>query len=313
MVTIVLPPKLMAGHPATLAVLGVDGKLAAGVKVDLGNGLIVTTNQTGRAPFTAPASGDYLLANASGASAAALIDPAAGASEPKSVTLPPVASVRDRFWICGAGLSGDADANSVRINSKAAVVLAASPVCVVVVATPDSGTGPASIFVQAPGVRWSATTTLVSLDFAAPNPALQPGQKGKLRVRVDGSTEKLRLAVEDRSPGVLQFTEGDTQHVITCGGAANGAEIAVQAVSSGDYSFRARLMPLPDLPTAERYLIAAEPLAPKDSRRKISALVSRLEHKPRDAAKAEAELEEIATRTMAGDLRTLLDAALGAL
>ena len=29
-VNIVLPPRVMAGHPATLAVFGVDGKLAAG-------------------------------------------------------------------------------------------------------------------------------------------------------------------------------------------------------------------------------------------------------------------------------------------
>jgi hypothetical protein len=313
MVTIVLPPRLMAGHPATLAVLGVDGKLASGVKIDLGNGLIATTDHTGRALFTAPNSGDYLLAKASGASAAALIDPAAGASEPNSVTLPPVVSVRDRFWICGAGLSGDADANSVRMDGKAAVVLASSPVCVVVLAEPNARTGPASISVQAPGVRWSAATTIVSLEFEAPNPALQPGQKGKVNVRVDGSSEKLSLAVEDRNPGVLRFTGGDAQRLITCGGAENFAEIAVQAVASGDYSFGARLMPSPDVPTALRYLMAAESLAPKDSRGKISALTSRLTHKPRDAEKVEAALEQIANRTMAGDFRTLLDATRGSL
>ena len=73
-VTIVLPPKLMAGHPATLAVLGVDGKLASNVTVDLGKGQTVKTDRTGRAFFTVPATGDYLLAKASGASVAALID-----------------------------------------------------------------------------------------------------------------------------------------------------------------------------------------------------------------------------------------------
>ena len=87
-VTIVLPPRLMAGHPATLAVLGVDGKLAAGVTVTLGDGQTLTTDRTGRAVFTVPASGDYLLAKGAGASVAALIDPAAGASEPKETTLP---------------------------------------------------------------------------------------------------------------------------------------------------------------------------------------------------------------------------------
>src|SRR5580692_8673694 len=75
-VTIVLPPRVMAGHPATLAVFGVDGKLAAGVTVTLGDGRTLTTDRTGRVTFTAPATGDYLLAKGSGASVVALIDPA---------------------------------------------------------------------------------------------------------------------------------------------------------------------------------------------------------------------------------------------
>lgn len=313
MVTIVLPPELMAGHPATLGVLGVDGKLAPGVKVDLGDGLSVTTDRTGRALFTVPSSGDYLLAKASGASAAALIDPATGASEPKTVSLPSVVSVRDRFWICGAGFNSEADANSVRINGKAAVVLAASPVCVVVLAEPNSATGPASILVQAPGVRWDAATTLVSLQFVAPSPALQPGQKGKLAVRVDGSTQPLRLAVEDCNPGVLRFEGGDARRLTTSGGAANVAEIKVQAITSGDYSLRARLISAPDVPTARRFLVAAESLAPEDSRGRISDLVSRLAHHPSSNENVQTALDRIATQTMAGDLRTLLDAARDAL
>ena len=35
-VSIVLPPKVVAGRPATLAVLGADGRLAPNVAVDLG-------------------------------------------------------------------------------------------------------------------------------------------------------------------------------------------------------------------------------------------------------------------------------------
>lgn len=309
MVTIVLPPKLMAGHPATLGVLGVDGRLAAGVRVDLGSGLSVTTDRTGRALFTAPATGDYLLAKASGASAAALIDPASGASEPKTVSLAPVVSLRDRFWICGAGLNSEAEADSVYINGKVAVVVAASPVCLVVLAQPNSGTGPSTVLVQAPGVDWNAATTLVSLAFAAPSPALQPGQKGKLVVRVDGSTEKLKVAVANRNPGVLRFEEGDAQTLNTSGGTINVAEIKVRAITSGDYSLSARIMPAPNVASAERFLKAAESLAPEDSRGRISGLASRLARDPNAVEKIEADLDQIASRTMAGDLRTLLDAA----
>ena len=313
MVTIVLPPKLMAGHPATLGVLGVDGRLAPGVRVDLSNGLSVTTDRTGRALFTAPMSGDYVLAKASGASAAALIDPAVGASEPNIVSLPPQVSVRDRFWICGAGLNSQADANTVHINGKVAMVLAASPVCVVVLAEPNSATGSAAILVQAPGVRWNATTTLVSLAFVAPKPSLQPGQKGKLGVRIFGTNQRVKVFVEDRNPGVLRFEGGDSQGLTTSGGPVNVAEIVVQAITSGDYSLSARLLPAPETLTAERFLIAAESSAPEDSRRRISGLASRLARDPRAAEKIAADLDQIATRTMAGDLRTLLDAARDAL
>src|SRR5271169_5789671 len=76
-VTIVLPPKVVAGQPFTFAVLGVDGRLASGVVVDLGDGQHVTTDRTGHAVFTAPSSSgiglnNLILARGSGASAAAL-------------------------------------------------------------------------------------------------------------------------------------------------------------------------------------------------------------------------------------------------
>src|SRR5580704_10617694 len=78
-VTIVLPPKLVAGRPATLAVLGVDGRLAEGIVVDLGShsgtDVRVKTDKTGRAVFLAPTDTSVLIVKASGAAAAALIDP----------------------------------------------------------------------------------------------------------------------------------------------------------------------------------------------------------------------------------------------
>jgi hypothetical protein len=299
----------MAGHPATLAVLGVDGKLAPGVMVDLGNGQNVTTDRTGRALFNVPSSGDYLLAKASGATVAILVDPAVEASEPQVNTLPAVVSVRDRFWICGAGLRGEADANSVNINGQPAVVLAASPECLVALPGATATPGSASISVEAPGVHWSVTTTLVSLEFEAPSPALQPGQKGQLVVTVRGSSEKLELVVQNRTPGVLRFLRGDEQSVVTEGGSKNVSAITVQAVASGDFLFRARLMPSPDPATGARYLLAAERLAPKESQREILDLSQRLEHHPHSLHKVRSDLDRIVAKTSVGDLRILLTAA----
>ena len=64
-----LPPKLIAGKPATLAVLGVDGRLAEGISVDVGKGQKLKTDKTGRAFFTAPADASVLIASGSGNSA----------------------------------------------------------------------------------------------------------------------------------------------------------------------------------------------------------------------------------------------------
>lgn len=312
-VTIVLPPRVMAGHPATLAVFGVDGKLAAGVAVTLSDGQTLTTDRTGRAKFTAPASGDYLLAKGSGASVAALIDPAAGASEPKETTAPPVISVRDRFWVCSAGLSGDAGSNSVRINGEPALVIAASPECLVALPSSKATAGPATISIEAPGTEATAKATLVALEFDAPQPALVPGKKSRLDVRVRGSEQKLGLVVDNVTPGVLRFVRGDSQEVLTRGGPQNIATLDVQAVRTGDYSFRARLIPAADAAIAQRYLLAATQLAPDDSRSDIRGFAKRIARHPRDLPAVRAQVGDILMQTIAGDFRTLLNAAWEAL
>lgn len=311
--TIVLPPKLMAAHPATLAVLGVDGKLAPGVRVELSDGQSVTTDRTGRAIFNVPASGEYLIARGSGTSAAALIDPAIAESEPKAASMPPIVSLHDRFWMCGSGLRGRADEDSVAINGQAAAVLAASPVCLVAFAPPATKPGEANVFVQAPGVQWSAKTTLMSLEFTASNPALKPGEKGHLAIYARGSDQKIGIIAQNQTPEVLRFLRGDTQELLTSGGSENSATVAIQAISSGDFSFSARLLPAQDAEIAGRYLQAAGAIAPKDLQRRISDLARRVAQHPRDTGKFRNELDRLATTTMAGDLRTLLEAAQAAL
>ncbi len=308
-ITILLPPRVMAGHPATLAVLDVNGMLAPGVSVDLGGGQIVTTDRTGRALFDAPATGEYVLGKSSGASVATLIDPAAGASEPSGTTLPPVVSVHDRFWICGAGLRGDADSNRVEINGHTALVMAASPICLIALPPPDANPGPAVVSIEAPGVRVNANTTLVSLKFVAPEPALKPGEKGQLLVRAQGASEKLRIVVRNGAPEVLRFVRGDLQELVTSGGAQNSARVAVQAIKSGSFSFVASLLSSADATSAERYLRAAVQIAPQESKREVEHLADRLERNPRDIEKVRAELDRIASRAAAGDFRALLDAA----
>ena len=308
-VTIVLPPRVMAGHPATLAVFGVDGKLAAGVAVTIVDGQTVTTDGTGRATFTAPAAHDYMLAKASGASAAALVDPATGASEPAATTVQPVISLRDRFWVCSPGLRGEADADSVWINDQPALVLAASPECLVAIPGSKVEAGPATLRIDSPGTTASVKSTLVDLSFDAPEPAPLPGKKSRLAVRVRGTDEKLGLVVDNLTPNVLKFAAGDSQEVLTKGGEQNVAMIEVRAVRSGDFSFRARLIPPPDTSIAWRYLWAAAALAPQERQGDIRELAKRVGRKPKEVPNVRAEVAKMAGETIDGDYRTLLSAA----
>jgi hypothetical protein len=327
-VTIVLPPKVVAGHQATLAVLGTDGRLAPNVAVELGSGAHVTTDATGRARFVVPTTGAVLLAKASGDSAAALVDPAQFASgPPTAVSVAPVVALHDRFAICGAGWSGDADANRVRINGAFALVVAASPECLVVLPPPDAASGPAKVSVEAPAAAIAGSLpqaqapmvstpgpfTLVSLEFAPPSPPLQPGKKSFLAVNARGSEQPLRLVIENETPGVLTFRHGDSQELRTTGGAENVAEVEVQAIRSGDFSFHARVLHAPDVAMALRYLQAASAIAPKDFQSGLKSLTDRLAHHPNDSEEIRRQLAGILVYTIAGDLRTLLDAAHSAL
>ena len=309
-VTIVLPPRLLANQAATLAILGPDGHLAAGVPVDIGGGQHVTTDATGRATFIAPPDG-ALVATTQGVSASALVDAASSRpAEPAvSATVTPDVSQHDRFVICGSGFSGNVAADTVTVNGDAAFVLAASPVCVVVLPQSRTLAGPARIEIDALGTRATASTSLIALDFVPPKPPLLPGGKGKLFVRAEGTGDPLQLTIENRSPDVIRFMRGDVQQVPTSGGTQNQAAIQVQAIRSGDFSFRVRIVPPADLAAASRYLEIAESVAPKNIRDELRTIASALARHPRDAEKAHAALEKLGNASPAGSLRTLIEAA----
>jgi hypothetical protein len=312
-VSIVLPPKLVAGKIATLAVLGVDGRLAEGITVTLGDTLRVKTDKTGRATFTTPSGVEVIIANGSGNSTAALVDAAEPANEKKTLVVSPAVSLVDQFSVCGGHFLEQADLNRVTLNDERAFVLAASPECLVVLANPRTLPGPTKIAIENSSGRWEANTTLVSLHFDPPIPALVPEKKSKLSLHVQGSDQPLHVLVENRTPGVIRFLRGETQNLLTSGGEENSGEVNIIAISAGDYSFHARILPAPDPAFAVRYLRAAEPLAPKEWKSHINNYAREIEHHPGDAAKIARELQIIASGTIAGDFKTLLEAARSAL
>ena len=310
-IEIILPPRLVAGQPATLATLGADHKLAGHVAVEIGNGQHIRTDATGRANFTAPPAG-VLLAKAPGASAATLIDSEAADAQ-RELAVPLFAALRNSFNICGGGFQGNGEANRVQIDDEQVLVLAASPECVVVIPDPKMATGTAKILIESSRGPREATVTLVSLDFEPPQPALTPGKKSVLTVYARGSNQPLRILVENEAPDVLQFEKGDKEALVTSGGADNVAQIKVEALRSGDFAFHARLLSPADTEAARRFLEAAEPMAIADLPHSLKNLEDQLSRHPRDAEKVRDELERMLSLTSPSDFRTLLEAARSAL
>jgi hypothetical protein len=323
--SIVLPPKVIAGHPATLAALDSQGKLLPGAAIQIAaqpesqkeshhqtqtrEFQSLTTGPTGRAVFTALTEAGIIIAKAPGVSAIALADvPRQSPSAPKLI-VPPLVSLRDTFSVCGGDFHGDAEANRVQINGDPALVLAASPECIVVLAGPNMKPGPATVAIQTGAAKWTAATTLVSLAFEPPSPALTSSKKSRLTVHVEGSDQPLAIIVENKTPSVLRFLRGDIQELRTSGGASNAASVEVRTLRSGSFSFQARLVPQPDLEAARRYLAAAATLADRDLRRKIAAVAERLARHPGDLANIKRDLARILALTPEGDLRTTLAAA----
>jgi hypothetical protein len=308
-VTIVLPAKVVAGRPATLAVLGVDGRLASDVTLDLGGGQHVVTDATGRASFIAPSAGSVLIAKGSGSSTAALLDANPPENPTDAIWAAAVASLHEPFSICGSRFRSDADANHVRLNGEPALVMASSPECLSVMPGPKAAAGPAAISVQTASGQWTAHTTLVSLEPQFPSPALLPGQKGRLSVNARGTDEPLRIAVANETPGILRFLKGDVRELVTSGGKENCASLEVEAIRSGDFSLDARLLPSPDVNAARRYLEAAAPLAEKADEQEIDRLARVLGRNPRNLEGPRRDLDKIIIRIIEGDLRTILAAA----
>jgi hypothetical protein len=311
-IQIVLPPRLVAGLPATLATLGADHRLIGHVAVELGNGNSIETDAAGRANFTA-SSGSVLIARAGGSSAATLIDSPSAANAEAGIRVPPFAALHSGLDLCGNGFDGNAETNRVEIDEQPALVLAASPECLVVIPGGAAAPGVAKISIESASPAEEGALTLVSLGFEPPQPPLTSGTKGWLTVRARGSSQPLRIMVENASFDVLQFDKGDTQELITTGGTQNVARIQVQAIRSGDFSFHARILPPPDPEAARRFLEAAEPLAIGDLPHTLERMKDELAHHPKDAEKIRDELDRMLEVTSPSDFRTLLEAARSAL
>ena len=149
---LLLPRRIVSGERATLAVLDVHGRLTPRVTVNFSNGDRLTSDATGRALFVAPLNPGMIfgsIAGRAGRVATTILSPSEAASTSIEVSsVPRVASLTDRFELFGKGFCGDADANQVLIAGQPAIVLASSPIALVVLPPPDLHPGSAAVQVS---------------------------------------------------------------------------------------------------------------------------------------------------------------------
>jgi hypothetical protein len=253
---LLLPRQIVSGEHATLAVLDVNGKLTPGVDVTFSNGDRLKTDATGRALFVAPLTPGVIFGSIPGRAGrvtSVVISPKEADTSGLAVTsVPRVASITDRFDVYGHGFCGDADANQVSIGGQRALVLASSPLSLVVLPPLDSEPGATSVAISC-GKRTGAPfpITFVELALEADASPLAHAEHRALRVTVRGSSAKLMLEARNLAPEVADLAGGNPAKQLTSGGADNAAKFEVVGKQKGSFLISIRLLSPLFHPTAQ--------------------------------------------------------------
>jgi len=244
---LLLPRQIVSGERATLAVLDVNGRLTPGVEVTFSNGDRIKTDTTGRALFVAPLTPGVIFGSITGRAgrvSSTVLSATEGEAAGLEVTsVAKVASITDRFDVYGRGFCGDADANQVSIGGEQALVLAASPMSLVVLPPPDAEPGTANVAISC-GKRAGApfAMTFVELALEADSSPLAHAEHRPLRVTVRGSSAKLLLEARNLAPDVTDLTGGNPAKQLTSGGADNAAKFEVVGKKKGSFLISIRLV-----------------------------------------------------------------------
>ncbi len=318
--TIVLPLELVAGRPATLAVLAADGHVAPGVKVVLSSGEVLTTDESGRAHFLVPLETGMMLARIPGTEvreAADVLPKGSVAGVLQSARIPPVVSLENYFAIDGQVFEGDADRNRIQLGGRNVLVLASSPLQLIVMPPGNAPPGPAPLVILGGAMEIKTKTTLVDIVPSNPSGAeVRRGKKAAVTVRARGTSEVLELEIRNLSPQVARFLHGDEERVRTTGGADNVAVVQLKGISAGPFSYAVSLEStsvVANVPVARDFLAAAQKIAQPGAAGRLAAILKQLRGDNADVAKARNSLQEISHRGGSDDFQTLIRGALRAL
>jgi len=327
---IILPPRLVAGEQATLAVLDAQGRLLPNVAVDLPGNQKITTDATGRALFKAPDhSGSFVAkTSAPAVSASSVVVPAGDPGTPMNsqssvgqpaghvnvTSYPHFLAIHDRFTLEGTGFRGAADSNHVFLNDDPCLIAAASPVAMVVLPGPRIPVGDITLRINVGGAEMGPfPVSVVLLEISGPPEAVTAGNTGQLTVHAHGTTEPLQVEVRNGSPGVIQLSKGNVQRLKSSGGEENVAQVDVKFVTGGNYSISARLLSsgasAPNLELARKRLTEARTIATRDWSERIDQVLQKLEQAPQDLSQIRAQLKSMLDDKPVGPLASLLDSA----
>jgi len=315
---ILLPPVLVAGKPATFAVLSVQGRPAPNVTVSLGGGVTLTTDATGRAELTAPDSQGVLRATLPDGTAETSATVIAAPAEEGPGLRVDLGSrtllLRDRFTVRGAGFRGVADENQVLLAGQPAAVLAASPVALVALPNPKTALGETQLVVESSGL--TATTSpvsVISLELSSDKGKGLPGEKGEVYVTTRGTDRPVDFEVRAEPAGRIELARGNPSRGRTSGGASNAAAIAFTFRQPGEFFFEVRVVPeplgLPDTEAAQRELLEARRLAPHGWTKRVDRVLKLVAQHPQDVAEARDALEKMLAKKPEGEFGRRLEAA----
>jgi hypothetical protein len=218
--------------------------------VNFSNGDHLVTNVTGRALFVAPLNAGVIYATIASRPTrvyTTILTPAEGESSSLQVSsMPRYASLADRFELSGSGFCGEADANTVRAAGKPALVLAASPISLVVLPPAELEPGPALVDVAcAKRSTPPFSISFLALTLDADSSPLAPGEHRVLTVHVSGTVAKVPLEARNLSPQVARLAGGNPANISSSGGAQNTGQFELIGLERGNFRISVRLLPTP--------------------------------------------------------------------
>lgn len=313
---IVLPVELIAGEPATLAVLTSDGHIAPAVKIVLSDGQVLTTDESGRAHFLVPLQTGPLFVRIIGSEireVADILPRQSATGDLQSVHAPAIASLGDCVAITGSGFDGDADRNNVEINGYRTFVLASSPTQLILMPPPNITPGPASLSIKKGSSEVAANLTFVSVTPVNPSAMqIRHGKQEVITLLVRGTAQPVNLEIHNLTPHVAQISHRDALLIRSTGGTENSTVIRIKGLAVGQFSYSVSIKGTSigaGWQFARDFLQAARKMANPADERTIESILKKLQQKHVEINSLQRELRSIAASSEPSDFETLLYAA----